>query len=754
MNVHDPVPVIDLFGPPAVMAASGRQSLSARKAMALLAYLAMRPGETLTRAHLAGLLWPDSPEEQARTNLRQALSQLRKLFGLVGLDPIEADRDNVLLRAGALRVPARDLWRGALDDPLDFSGLGGFLDGFSAQSAPFDDWANARAREIEARTIAWLQAQAADLEAAGDIPSATAALAEAVRRDPLNEAAHRRLMTLLADSGRPEAALAQFETCRKALARQLDVQPDVQTRRLAAEIRAGRLRADTGDTASGAVMVAHLADGADAPGVRTADDMEAALKAAFAAVQAHGGRAAIFADTTGEAPETRALSMLRDAPETRVIATEEIVQALDHASPYGLVDCGAEGLVGLTQMARHRLQLGNETHEPTDKLSADLSLIILPFQDLSPDAAEYSLGLVLAEELTARVSRYGGMTLAAPTAAQTCRKLGLGPEELRAKLGMNYLVDGSVLRIGDRLRITVSITDLREMSVLWSDRFDGTLDAIFDHQSLLVDRIATLVTRQAEIASLERAEQALTGSMTAFDWYLRGLTRHRRAGLSLDNARKAQQCFMRAIELDPGFVRAYAWRVCSTSWYDPDFALGQGRADIEHALTMSENDPEVQRIAGAQAIMLREYEDGLAHVARAVDLNPSDAYLRATSAVYWSWNGEPDKGLIHMERALALDPFLPVWAVEDHGVMLYSMEDHAAAVSSLRRLSFPTPRALCFMAASQVAQGDLDGAKASIARLKRIDPGYSLGQIEMMTYYRDDRQQQRFLRSLSEAGLT
>lgn len=176
-------------------------------------------------------------------------------------------------------------------------------------------------------------------------------------------------------------------------------------------------------------------------------------------------------------------------------------------------------------------------------------------------------------------------------------------------------------------------------------------------------------------------------------------------------------------------------------------------AEIHHALAIDENDPEVQRIAGALHLYRGDYEEGIQHLEKAVELNPSDAYLLATSAVYWAYYGEPENGLKHIERAMEVDPFLPVWCVEDHGAVLYFMDDFAAAVQSLQRLSFPTPRALSHLAASQIALGDNTAAHKSIGAIKRIDRNYSVGQFMLSSYSRRQEDKTALVARLNKAGL-
>ena len=165
-------------------------------------------------------------------------------------------------------------------------------------------------------------------------------------------------------------------------------------------------------------------------------------------------------------------------------------------------------------------------------------------------------------------------------------------------------------------------------------------------------------------------------------------------------------------------------------------------------------DAEVQRIAGALHLYRGDYEDGIRHIECAVELNPSDAHLLASSAVYWAFNGEPQNGLKYIERAMMLDPFLPVWCIEDHGVVLYSMGAYSDAIESIQRLSFPTPRALAFLAASHVAAGELDNAMTAVMKIRHIAREYSVDQLKMTIHYRHEDDTTAHRKRLNRAGLT
>jgi adenylate cyclase len=768
---------IQLFGSPAILVGDRRFRHRSRKAMALLAYLAMRADEHVSRSHLASLLWGDSGEEQARANLRQTLSQLRRLFRDAGHDPIMVPFDQVVLQSDNIEVDALELLNAR---PEDFAGsfetLPEFLEGFAVPAPEFETWMMAQRNKIRARTVALLEATAAKEFEAGEYATAAEKLSLALTIDPLQESIHRNLMKTHNAQGRTDAALSQFEACRRILARELQIEPDAETRRLATEIRAQR-QGHTNElglseafrrypAARPTLVFTYLA-GLDATGrdrpIRFPDAqaaLSAALEQSRVANDPRSMTLTVVPDSGDEKTDRAEADALAICAEPGKIAVHgRIFDQFRHWSPFTFrpIDSdrgGPEAYRLLSEMPRHRLQVMPANDAPHIEPFSEFSVAVLPLADRSPNAAAFALGDVVAEEITHRLSRFRNLTVAAPSAGQAFRVKGFQIGEARTRLGVNYLVDGSLFRSEDRLRVNLSLTDLRNGILVFSDHFEGAFDAIFSHQDDVIDRIATSIFRKAETAELRRAERAPTRDIGAYEWYLRGLALHRRAGISPDNARQAFSYFTRAIDIDPDFARAYAWRICSVGWYAPEYFVDPGLKEIHYALSRAEHDAEVQRIAGALHLYRGDYEDGIRHIERAVELNPSDAYLLAASAVYWAYYGEPQSGLKHIERALTLDPFLPVWCVEDHGVVLYTMGHYSEAIESLERLSFPTPRALAFLAASHIAKGDMDRARAAVANILHIARDYSVDQLMMTNYYRHEGDKKALRERLHQAGLT
>lgn len=231
---------IHLLGPLEVHGDGGPLAFPARKTAGLLAVLALRAGVAFEREWLTALLWPDVPEAQGRTSLRQALGHLRKQLGessvvssgdKIHLDPAQlwvdvAELERVLDRAPALRAPALEWCRG------------GLLATFPALEEPFDDWLGSQRARLRETTAARLEECLAALAASGELERACAVAACVLELDPTRESAHRALMRLHAERGDRSAALRQYARCRELLKSQLDIEPSAATEALRSTIAA------------------------------------------------------------------------------------------------------------------------------------------------------------------------------------------------------------------------------------------------------------------------------------------------------------------------------------------------------------------------------------------------------------------------------------------------------------------------------------------------------------------------------------
>lgn len=281
--------LVELAGGVRVVTGTGRDlRIASRKALALLACLALRPGTAHARDFLAGLLWEDSDAELARSSLRQALAALRRALPAECSDALRSDASAVWLDAeradsdvARLQALLRDASAGAVIEGAARC-KGELFEGLDARSSAFERWMDEQRRAFRRQLLDALERAAAQCEAAGDLAGRVAALEQLTAMEPTNERAHRELMDSLARLGRYTEALRQYRTCRDALRRDLDVATEPATEALHREIlRRRRVEAPSAEAP---------VDDADAPaGAAKAASVVATLRDAVVMVARIGG---------------------------------------------------------------------------------------------------------------------------------------------------------------------------------------------------------------------------------------------------------------------------------------------------------------------------------------------------------------------------------------------------------------------------------------------------------------------------------
>jgi DNA-binding SARP family transcriptional activator len=240
-------------------AAGAEIRIASRKGRALLAYLALRPGEPHSRDRLATLLWEDADEELARTSLRQALAALRKSLPIDAHKALLADTESVGIDPAIVRSDLhafrRALNAGTRTSLQEAMGhyRGDLLDGFDARSTAFDEWLTSERLTLRKELSDALNKLAELCVANGDSDGALTAATKLVALEPLNEAAHRRVMDLHAKRNAYAEALRQYRVCRDVLRRELDVAPEPATEQLYRDLmrrRRAALGSSEGEDAS------------------------------------------------------------------------------------------------------------------------------------------------------------------------------------------------------------------------------------------------------------------------------------------------------------------------------------------------------------------------------------------------------------------------------------------------------------------------------------------------------------------------
>lgn len=335
------------------------------------------------------------------------------------------------------------------------------------------------------------------------------------------------------------------------------------------------------------------------------------------------------------------------------------------------------------------------------------SLAIMLFKSLSTDEEQAYFCEGFSEDLIAALSRFRSLTVVSGNASFSYRDKQMSPKAIGKELGVRYILDGSVRKLGKKMRITTSLTNAQDESTVWSEKFDTTIDDIFDTQDEIIETIVATIAGKVEVNEAKRVSNARPENLTAYDMVLQGLEYHRRSNLTRSEASKALELFEKAIETDPTYARAYAWRACSLSnaaGWDPE-SYPENWFDICHAsatraLELDPDDHEANRIMGAISLFLRDFDLARHHHDRAEELCPSDSYILGKNAEMRLYLGNPEEGLEKVTWAMRINPFCPDDLLEKDGKCRYWLEDFDGALASFKKMRTESRDGLFYSAAT------------------------------------------------------
>jgi TolB-like protein/tetratricopeptide (TPR) repeat protein len=295
------------------------------------------------------------------------------------------------------------------------------------------------------------------------------------------------------------------------------------------------------------------------------------------------------------------------------------------------------------------------------------SIAVLPFQNMSGDPEQEYFADGMVEEIIAALSRVHWLFVIARNSTFTYKGRAVDIKQVGRDLGVRYVLEGSVRKAGERIRINGQLIDAANGTHLWADRFDGALEDVFDLQDRVTASVVGAIAPKLEFAEIERAKRKPTGSLTAYDFYLRGL-----ANMHQDNTReatdKALLMLSHAMEIDHDFAsalglaaRCYARRKANGWMVDRALERAEGERLARRASVLARDDAVALCSAGfALAMLAGETEDGAELIDRALAIDPNMARGWHYSGLVRLWLGQPEVALEHNSRAIRLSPLDPL----------------------------------------------------------------------------------------------
>ncbi len=396
------------------------------------------------------------------------------------------------------------------------------------------------------------------------------------------------------------------------------------------------------------------------------------------------------------------------------------------------------------------------------------SIAVLPFQNMTGDATQEYFADGVVEEITTALSRFRSLFVIARNSSFTYKARSVDVKQVGRELGVRYVLEGSVRKAGDRLRITGQLIDASTGAHLWADRFDGSLEDVFDLQDRIAASVAGAIAPRLEQAEIERVKRKPTDSLDAYDYYLRGMASyHRPPFANRDATSEALRLFGRAIDLDPEFATAYAMaaycyvmRRGSGNMTDPAWENAEATGLARRAIELGRDDALAIGTGGfVLAYVAADLDAGVALIERGLGLNPNLAPLWFYSGYAALWLGEPDKAIDRFARAMRLSPLDPTMprmqaATADAHFHAGRFDEAASWATTALREAPDHHNALRISAASNALTGRLDRAQSAIARLRQVDPVLRLSNLQgSQGPYRRAEDTARYENALRKAGL-
>lgn len=450
------------------------------------------------------------------------------------------------------------------------------------------------------------------------------------------------------------------------------------------------------------------------------------------------------------------------APPGAIEVSGLLYDQVRRVSPCGFEDIGERQLKGIFEpiriyrvtdlVDRHLYQFAPTRSAPSATQSPRTNSIAVARFDVAPGAIadQHFLAEGITDDLTLELSRLKGVFVSSRTAASALATKD--PVEIGRLLGVGYVISGSIRQAGDDLRINISLLETGEGLVIWSDRIRRPFHELLDVLDEIIARVAATVSGRVEQSELAAARLKRPENMTAYEYYLRGLDHHRLTGVSDNHIHEAISWFERSMAADPGFGRPFAMHVCSWSNL-PSFDLSRAELQVAHALALDPTDPEAHRIMGAIKMKSGDFASARYHHIRAHELAPNDAYILGRSAAFYVYAGEPERALDMLDRAEALDPFLPVWITEERVAALYALERFEEMVRAALTLPFQTRRTSLYQVAANMACGNTERAELLVRQALSLDPSLSAIYIRMQETYADASITETLIARNYDAGL-
>jgi adenylate cyclase len=389
------------------------------------------------------------------------------------------------------------------------------------------------------------------------------------------------------------------------------------------------------------------------------------------------------------------------------------------------------------------------------------SIAVLPFDNMSADPEQEYFADGITEDIITELSRYPDLMVIARNSAFIYKGRAVDPKIVTAELGVRYILEGSVRKAGNRIRVTAQLIDGVHAGHLWAERFDRDLEDIFAVQDEITRIVVGTLGPKLQAAGADLVMNEDPARLNAYDLVLRALVHYRR--YTKADHEETGRLARAAIEIDPSYARAYSVLAMNliqsrNSGYaeDPEESLAAGLEAARKAVSLDDNDAQAHSALAMHYLFDGRHEQSITESRRAVELNPNLADGHALFANALACSGRTADALAELDMAMRLNPHYPANYLMILGRTQFVHGDCQAAIAPLERAVNIRPEftpARTALAACYSAAGRFEEANSLVAELLSDVPSLTLKFARSVTPFKDPETRKRFVTFLKTAGL-
>jgi adenylate cyclase len=386
------------------------------------------------------------------------------------------------------------------------------------------------------------------------------------------------------------------------------------------------------------------------------------------------------------------------------------------------------------------------------------SIAVLPFDNMSGDPEQEFFADGLTEDIITELSRFRDLLVISRNAVFVHKGKPKTARGIAKEFGVDYVVEGSVRKAADRVRVTVQLIDGETETHVWAERYDRKLEDIFAIQDEVTSAIVATLRGRVEAASHERAKRKPTENMAAYEYVLAGKVLHHRS--LRDANEEAMLMLERAIALDPKYAHAHAWKACVLgqrfvyNWFDDAEALLKAiTGELEIALSLDENDADVHRILAAIHLTFNRFDRATYHQDRALALSPNYDLVVVQHGEILTWLGRPEEGIEWIRKAMRLNPYHPERFWSHLGRAQFTAKAYADTIQSYSHINKPDQAHHAFMAAASAQMGNTTAAGAHAREVLARAPDFTVTKFISTLHYSRPEDTEHCREALLKAGL-